>query len=336
MAGKKILFGAPTDFGFAEAIKKELELLDFDVIDVSGFVASFEYPSLWHRLRNFFQKAILQDRSYKDALRSKVVSEKMIIYIQQFDNIQHGLFIRPDLFPLPLFQKLKKKDLSISAYQWDAISRYPTVEEYIPYFNNFFAYDPSDLKRYPTVLPCTNFYLTPPHSKRRKQHGLLSINSYQADRIDITVRLKKLIDNLEVPSEFIVYTRDKKEREHCEHLGLSTIESCIKYTTNVENVLGSEVLFDAQIQSQHGLSFRVLESVGYSVKLITTNKEVSKYDFYHSDNILIFQNQSAQQLRSFLNRPYHELPASVREKYAFKNWLQYVLQLEGHTPITLP
>ncbi|WP_353140527.1 hypothetical protein, partial [Pseudopedobacter sp.] len=102
------------------------------------------------------------------------------------------------------------------------------------------------------------------------------------------------------------------------------------------HVLSSSLLIDVQIQSQSGLSFRIFESIGYDKKIITTNKDVANYEFYDPNNILIWNNQSAQECLAFYRSPYRPLPKEVKEKYALDNWIKFVLKLGNFYPITLP
>ena len=98
----------------------------------------------------------------------------------------------------------------------------------------------------------------------------------------------------------------------------------------------SSVLVDFVISTHSGLSLRTFEALGYRKKLITTNAEIEKYDFYHPDNIFIWRGGSLDGLQAFIARPYHELPQEIYQKYSFGNWVRYVLDIEPHIKISLP
>ena len=76
--------------------------------------------------------------------------------------------------------------------------------------------------------------------------------------------------------------------------------------------------------------------MGYRKKLITTNAEIKKYDFYHPDNILVWDGKNEDLIDEFLKVPYCEMPFEIRKKYGFTNWLNYILQVEPYQQLELP
>ena len=59
------------------------------------------------------------------------------------------------------------------------------------------------------------------------------------------------------------------------------------------------------------------------------------HDFYHPHNIFVWED-SFDGLAEFLKKPYHQLPTEIKEKYGFKNWISYMLNLPKHQKIDLP
>jgi hypothetical protein len=110
----------------------------------------------------------------------------------------------------------------------------------------------------------------------------------------------------------------------------------LSYQQNIQYTYSTKILLDLKVAEHDGLSFRVLESVGFEKKLITTNHCVHEYDFYHPDNILIWKDQSLSELEDFIKKPYKKLPTAIKDKYSFKNWIQYALDSPDYTPLSLP
>ena len=77
----------------------------------------------------------------------------------------------------------------------------------------------------------------------------------------------------------------------------------------------------------NGLSFRIFEAIKYEKKLITNNKTVKQYDFYHPNNIFVFEEDNFQGLENFLKVAYTPLSEEIKQKYSFTNWLRYVLDI---------
>lgn len=335
---KKIIFGAPEDFGFSNAIKNELTALGYQVIDLSKINNEFKYPSILARVYNLYRKVFFNDKSYKALIRSKTITKNLINHLNNIDGNCYSLFIRPDLFPLGIFDYLKKKHINLSGYHWDGMKRYSTINEYIKYFDRFYCFEPEDLKDNKDILPCTNFYLINSLSKQETdlESVAYTINSFQNDRINTSFKIKSILKKIGISSNFMIFTRNRKEHSKAKALGFKTTKKTITYEQNISHVLSCNLLIDIQIKTQSGLSFRIFESIGYSKKIITTNKDVYKYDFYNPNNILIWDNQSESELLEFYNKEYEPLPILIKEKYSFGNWIKYVLNIEDHIPINLP
>jgi hypothetical protein len=63
----------------------------------------------------------------------------------------------------------------------------------------------------------------------------------------------------------------------------------------------------------------------YNVKVITTNSSVVNYDFYHPNNIFVF-NDNYLDLKEFIELPYKILPVEITNKYKFINWFNSNLE----------
>ena len=94
-------------------------------------------------------------------------------------------------------------------------------------------------------------------------------------------------------------------------------------------------MVDFKTPIHNGLSFRAFEALGYQKKLITTNENIKKYDFYHPDNVFVWDGKDKNGLEEFIQRPYFKIDCAIREKYGFKNWIHYVLNIRPYQSISL-
>ena len=62
------------------------------------------------------------------------------------------------------------------------------------------------------------------------------------------------------------------------------------------------------------------ESIFYDKKLITNNKSLKDYDFYHPNNIFILDN-NYDKIKEFLAKPFIKIDNEIKEKYDYKNWI---------------
>ena len=66
-----------------------------------------------------------------------------------------------------------------------------------------------------------------------------------------------------------------------------------------------KVLIDFVNPKHNGLSLRIFEALGHNKKLITTNKEVRKYEFYDESNILIYDiHTNTEEIKKFFEKAY--------------------------------
>lgn len=329
---KKIIFGAPKEYGLSAAILRELLHLGFEVIDISFYQHKFKYKNFGEFLEKLYFKHIRGQKDYKTYLKFRHNSKWMTAKIDTLGHADFALIIRPDHYPKWFIEKISGKSSKMIAYQWDGIERYPNVKSYISLFDRFFVFDLDEVKM-DNVLPTTNFYNESfPNLIAQKDHfdvyyiGYL-IRSRAKVLEDIIGALQKM--NLNIKLHLVSKSLQKKT-------WLETVKTTMPYEDNLYFSAVSRILVDVVNPIHRGLSLRVLESIGFGKKLITTNLEIAKYDFYHPHNILIWGQHSHEELLSFVSKPYAPLPTAIREKYGFFNWIKYLLDEGDYLPIELP
>ena len=113
---KSILFIAPDEVIFPSAFEKNLKSLGFDVHVITPLDAkSFRYKNIGQRLYNFWRKTVLGDKRFKRKLILKQYKEKLLHRLDAMINMDYGLVIRPDLYPIEVIELAKKnaKNLSV-------------------------------------------------------------------------------------------------------------------------------------------------------------------------------------------------------------------------------
>ena len=85
----------------------------------------------------------------------------------------------------------------------------------------------------------------------------------------------------------------------------------------------SNCILDAPQAGQTGLTIRTIECLGAKRKMITTNKDIKKYDFYNESNILVFDGKIDKECDFFKN-PFIELNEEIYKKYSQRMVKVYV------------
>ena len=92
-------------------------------------------------------------------------------------------------------------------------------------------------------------------------------------RLPVVNRLEKLLLSQKLTCRFI-YVYERTQR--------------LSYIENLRNVLNSKCIIDINDEGSFGLSLRVMESIFFNRKLITTNSFIRQCDFYNPNNIFIY------------------------------------------------
>ena len=96
----------------------------------------------------------------------------------------------------------------------------------------------------------------------------------------------------------------------------------ITYSENINNVIHSRCLVDIVQEGQSGLTLRPLEALANNKKLISNNKNLIMYDFYHKDNIFILGIDKLEDIDTFMQSPCRQIEDSIRSKYDTANWIK--------------
>lgn len=324
--GKTILIGIPNYVGLPERFKENLQFLGFKVIILEQDTDDAKI-SIKDSIIHIYKKFVLGDKTHKALKRNEIKELKQLSFLEEIkENVDFSLFIRPDLFSLNTVEKVKLISNRTIAYQWDGISRYPAVKKYLNLFDKFFVFDKDDLKLYPNCHHTTNFYFDDLICLKNssEKNRIFFVGSAMKDRISVLNTIAaKLIDNgLNV--KFLIYNYGKNKLSNNKN-NFKLILEPLSFKKSILEIQKSEFLLDMYNPAHNGLSFRVFESLGYRKKLITNNDLVKNYDFYHPNNIFVFNGYNLSGLETFRNLAYVDLEKEIFEKYSFSNWINNIL-----------
>ena len=86
-------------------------------------------------------------------------------------------------------------------------------------------------------------------------------------------------------------------------------------------MLKSRVILDIQHPMQTGLTMRTIETLGARKKLITTNSDITNYDLYNPNNIVVINREAPVIREDFLTSPFIEIDKDLLEKYSLSGWI---------------
>lgn len=323
-----IIFGMPQVAGLAELIEEALKLEGFKVISLLELAcSSSRYPSLIHWLYVKYRKIIHNDKDIAMEMKSQVLRHKLEKLLKH-TSADYTLMINAYIYSDSLLRFIKEKTLqSCVNYQFDGLHRFPKIHESIPLFDHFYVFDEHDTNHTAhLVKPATNFYF--PHLYKDlpiPQYDFYFMGSHHPSRLNEINDFADWAINHGFTLDFTII--GKNIRSH--YLPQIHVKNdLISFRDNIISSRNSHILVDFVIDEHKGLSFRAFEALGMGKKLITTNAEVKKYDFYHPDNIFIWSGENLDDLEDFLQHPYHPIPVEISKQYAFGNWIKRILCIE--------
>lgn len=335
--GKTIILGAPTAYRFSEIIEQELRYQGFEVFNLSfSHGRPFKYKNIFERLNSYLHKNFLGQRDYKTRLKFKRVEGEMRDRLAEIPRVDYALLIRPDQYSEDIINMIGLKANKTIGYQWDGLSRFPAVYKRIDLFDRFFVFDPKDV-RYPNMLPITNFYTNSFDVGYSKEHesDVYYVGTYMKRRAS---QIEEIITTLQDCGLSVKYhiCKFKKGRRRPSFKYLDTTPVDLTYPENLQFAFNSKILLDVPTVLHNGLSFRTFEAIGFDKKLITTNKDIEKYDFYHPNNIFVWGGHTLEELKNFVDAPYVKLDPHIKESYSFNRWINNLLREDQVQPVALP
>jgi hypothetical protein len=320
LTDKKILFLSVQTFNLEVEIKNKLQDLGAQVIFFDERPANNNLIKGLIRLkRSLVQKRI--DSYYKKIL---LFSEHI-----KFDY----LFVnRGEIVPAFFLEGLKKMHPTclFIFYTWDSFTNHTHPISILKYFDRKLTFDPEDARLYKINFRPL-FYLDSFKNLKNLpiKHNILFLGTAHSDRYKISSSIRKWAfeSNLTCFCYYYMHGRlvylykfifDKTFKEfRYNQLSFKSL----KLEKIINLYQESNVILDINHPFQKGLTMRTFEALGAKRKLITTNKEVSKYPFYNENNILIIDRNNIELSLDFFKGNYQEIKPKLYDKFSLEGWL---------------
>jgi len=314
---KKILLISNYLFGYIEQIEKNLinnqhsvEVLYFDKLPLQ-----FKYSNFFERIYNFFLKLFSQD------IKKKHREKYLINYLhhKHFDTILviHGHNLNENTH-----KKLKEHTDYLVTYFCDSMSKVKEQKFTYQYYDDVFSFDKEDCIKYNFKF-ITNFYYTNNYISNDYTYEIFTIMA-QDTRMPIFINIINYLNEIKIKKNIILKIKKPFSME-----GISITKKQIPLHESLVLLKNTKIVLDIQRPKQLGLTFRVFEAIANHKKLISTNIDIEKYDFYHPENIYILKDTENISIPvDFLSKPFlvDKIPESF-DKYSIENFNKVVFKL---------
>ena len=329
---KEVLLIAPLFFGYYKEIMRELQDMDYSVTYLCDAPSNSNVSKAIGRVnKNLIRQSA--EKYYKEKI-ADIINSVHFDYVLLVGGMTFA-------FTPEMMGEIRKRNPNARfiMYQWDSEKNLPYSTHIHPYFDALFSFDMNDCnmsKKY-KFLPL--FYI-----RNYEEIGQQNTEQYQYDCSYVgTAHPKKYHDINQIadairtvmPRQYIYHYMPSKLK-YIYHKLLAPEYRGARYrdfksekvATNdlLDIIRQSKCVLDAPQAGQTGLTIRTIECLGAKRKLITTNADVTKYDFYNPSNIYVFNQDNVDLNNEFFANDYEPVDKQIYEKYSLRNWLRTMLE----------
>lgn len=286
----------------------------------------------------FFMQVIVQKlpafiyRIFFDNLVSKVAAS--------CNSAEAIIVIRGELWTKEHLMLLRKKftGAKFFLYQWDASENLPNLMEQLPFFDRVYTFNPVDAGRLGLIAKPL-FYKNSwreaiaDSGSFSHKYKVAFIGTDHSDRHPFINRFKQ-VNGIDDSDFFCHLYRSRWSFYFNKYLKGGGNLSADHYDfksfplgeqDSIKAFLMSQAILDINPESQVGLSARTFEALALDKKLITTNRHIKDYDFYHPDNVFIVDRDNPVVPHEFFYREYVSPEDSILKRYSSSEWVKEFL-----------
>jgi hypothetical protein len=313
----KVLFLCPDYFGIYKVIEKEIqESMECELKSI--IFEDYQYKNTFQKILNFLAKTFL-----KKNLKKIWASKERVSSIKEDDYFDYLFVICPDFLLNDELKYITERAKKSIVYYWDSFDNIPRYERTLPFFDTHYSFEPKDVKKY-NLNFLTNFHYNTSRNNI-PTNDLFFIGTFD-ERFEIIQKVLKSITKLGKSAQIILQSKNDKIIEKHQNKAITFIKKPITFTESEKIYNNSKIILDVQKKIQKGLTFRVFEAIGKGKKLITTNEDILNYDFYNSNNIFIWKEDTIEIPSTFLETSYDEIPIEIFDNYSISSWVKTIFE----------
>lgn len=268
------------------------------------------------------------DKGYKerlfDAYFQKSLEENRNESIDMILVIFAAGFFRPK--HMALFKQYFP-NTEVVYYTWDSITNYPVTRDLVNSADRAYTFDLADSETYGiNFLPL--FYIPGVLKQSKMVYHCSSIMSFQPEKSEELKKLLKTIPPdtnnyifLRVGSKLLLLRMKLFSRKQIGGLEQYFHLESLSRNDVISTFAASAAVIDCPRPHQNGLTMRTFEVLSLGRKLITTNENIKKYDFYSPDNICVIDEKNECIPKDFFDKPFDDKYA-LSDKYSLPSFIQ--------------
>lgn len=211
--------------------------------------------------------------------------------------------------------KRKNSRCRIIVWYWDTVNEKRVLPDKYREFCEIWSFDNEDCKKYHMNLN-SQFYYPLELSKSEIMYDAMFIGRDKGR----TERLNEIYSVLQ-KNNLKIYTYIQDDKIDKKWLWKKNKKE-IEYEEVANLVAKSRCIIDIPKKGQTGITMRVLESIFYSKKLITTDSNIKSYEFYYKNNIFIWGEDDVESIVEFVNSEYEQIDENIKRYYMLEEWVK--------------
>ncbi|MFD0939083.1 hypothetical protein [Pedobacter boryungensis] len=320
---KRVLFIGMGFYDYDHAIIEQFKKFGAKVDYFSEVPTGYQFR---YALRTDNQKAkqqIVNNLSFEIAQSSQ--SDYDIVFV-----------IKGEYLTIEAIEILKSKSKSAKwiFYLWDSIARIPSSARIMGQFDEVYSFDRIECIDNPNMKFNPLFYREEyAYRKPLKEASidLYFLGWYHSDRLKLVKKISNFCDQHRLKYNMKLYSGRFSYLLHTlmggELKGNRQLLT-FKPTTakkNMEGILSSRCSLDIAHPLQCGLTMRTIELLGAQKKIITTNRDIVNYDFYHPNNVLLIDRENPELNVDFFKSDYTPISIEIVSQYTIESWLKRMI-----------
>lgn len=327
MNNKKVLYIGTPFFNYYKKIISEFEAQGYSVDYYNDRPSESSFAKGMIKIRKSLMSSLIQ--KYFDKIMSETKEKS-------YDLV---FIVNCKVFTPVMIQQLRdsQKSARFILYMWDSLTLYPNSKELIPIFDKAYSFDFDDCDKIEKLNFLPLFY-SKDYEKlghedvKEREYDIVSVCTAHPNRYKM---MHELFPKLQSKGICIFSYMFLNKLQYLynkvfvpEFKGAKSSEFRFKSLSEEENLAvlrKSNTVFDMQHNKQSGLTMRTIETLGAKRKMITTNANIKKYDFYNENNIFVMDEHNLSDIEQFINHEYKPISDNIYKKYSLHSWIEVII-----------
>ncbi|MEG0988585.1 MAG: capsular biosynthesis protein CpsH [Clostridium sp.] len=321
---KKILFISPEFFGIDKIIMHVLEEKGASVSWLNERSVTSAFCRALNAVNPYF--FYYQSNRYYRKSIEKLNETFDIVFVIKGDMVTKETIS---------FFKRKNPNAKIILYLYDPVRYIKGILPKISLYDKVISFEPDDCEKYGFEFrPLFCDFKKDSNKKNavQKKYNICFYGTMYGDRFDIVQQAKVFCEKNNIKFYSFCFLRGKFmalyywiKSKAFRKLGVDAISFTPKNSDEISDIISSsDIILDTNDVYQGGLTLRTLETLVSGKKMITTNSNIEKYDFYNPKNIYVIDRKKIFIPQDFLKTEYEPVDPAILERYTAEGWVHDV------------